>query len=57
MEKKTFKEFLGILRELTDLNIEYLSGNDLVLRRRVNFSKYANEMERVQELISSFEFD
>lgn len=55
INNKTLKEFLECLITLTQDNIYFLNGNE-VLGRPENLSKYRYELTEVQNLINSFNF-
>lgn len=51
--EKNIKEFLELLIQLTQANIDFFSGKKC---ENIDLSKYSNEFERIQILINSFDF-
>lgn len=51
--EKNFEEFLEVLRDLTQSNLDFLKGKKMDYQLK---SKYLDEIRQIEELINNFQF-
>jgi len=56
MTDKNYREFLELLLELDQANLDFINGKDGSKIDSLKLSKYKEEIEKLQDLINSFDF-